>query len=131
MSIWKKLFDASKQVTPLYKPQPQSSVAVPASTPKPVEKAEKHTSPANPIQSEIQALRDLAKSTLYDPAGFGRLIGSLGYKFVEKTSFGSLVFSKSDCRIILSTYTSKLWNLQFRSDSEGITHRIVQEGEVV
>ncbi len=55
MSIWKKLFGASKQVTPLYKPQPQSSVAVPASTPKPVEKAEKHTSPANPIQSENQA----------------------------------------------------------------------------
>lgn len=82
-------------------------------------------------QRDLARLKGIAARTYLDPAAFGDSLRGLGYRCVEQTPWGTLIFEKQNCRVTLSAKTTRIWNLMFRSETEGITHDIVKEGILV
>jgi len=80
---------------------------------------------------DLAKLIKIAAQTYRAPAAFGNSLRGLGYKCVEQTPWGTLIFEKQDCRVTLSSTTTRIQNLMFRSNTEGITHDIVKEGVLV
>jgi len=91
----------------------------------------KSAATANSAQKNLAKLKQVAVLKYRDPAAFGRSMKDMGYKCVQQTQWGSLVFEKDDCRVVLSATTSSIHNLQFRSESEDKTHELVIEGVLV
>lgn len=86
---------------------------------------------ADASQNNLKKLKRIAVRTYRDPAAFGESLRGLGYRCVEQTPWGSLVFEMNDCRVIVSSTTTRIHNLIFRSEREGVTHDIVKEGVLV
>lgn len=89
------------------------------------------TNAADASQNNLEKLKRMAARTYRDPAAFGDSLRGLGYRCVEQTPWGTLIFEKQNCRVTVSSKTSGIWNLMFRSEAEGITHDIVKEGVLV
>ena len=82
-------------------------------------------------QKNLTKLKKIAAQTYRNPAAFGNSLRGLGYTCVDQTPWGTLIFEKQDCRVTLSSTTTSIHNLMFRSNTEGITHDIVKEGVLV